>query len=209
MRKATVQHSLCSINKCIKAHADVAEDFNAATDSMHTMLGEFVKALSSGGEGDPSIQGYVGHLNKLMKAHQGSTGAGKSAQTAFHDAVTKAVSGAALKVGVDLLAANANDRSDEGATIHHGVDTTSPGVVEYGLKGATAADLQKLANALPLANLAVEKSLFRSRIGLVNKNSNANPHDFTEERGGANLRPVEKGCQTRVLSTYELRQTKK
>ena len=127
MRTNHVQKSLISIHKLVKAHAEAADDFNKATDAMHLMLGEHVKALGAAAEGDPSIQGYVGHLNKLCKAHQSGHGAGKMAHTAFHAAVKKALDGAALKAGVDLSIGNANSTEASNDTTHGGGNTTRAG----------------------------------------------------------------------------------
>lgn len=199
MRKSSVQKSLRSISKCIKAHAEAHDDFCKATDAMQLMLGEHAKALASAAEGDKGLQGYLGYLGKMTKAHAVNHATGKAAVSNFHDGINKVVSGAASAAGVDLSIGNANSTDATYDTEHNGHNTTEPGEIEHGLKGATAGALQKASDAL------ARPTLFSKVQSLVNVRPNANLAKSNEGGWRPMPEPAHYNGHPSTLSTYEQR----
>jgi hypothetical protein len=210
MRKQSVQHSLRSITKAVQAHREAADAFNTATDVMHGVLFEYAKSLSAASEGDRQIQGYIGHLGKLVKAHSAGHSAGKMAHSSFADGVDKCVKAAAGAAGVDISIGNANSSGANNDTMHGSANVTSPGEVVQGFKasGVTADVQTRLAKSVPTSNAAPFISGVRALTGGLNKNAYVDPCDFSKERGVDSGSPAEsRGTQTqvRVLSEFQKR----
>jgi len=202
-----MRDSLRGIKKAIQEHSDNLNSYDQQTSSMNLMLGKCVDQMRGKASQSHELTGHIGNLVKVANALQRAHKSMKAAIDAGHEQIMKSVNGMASSQGINLDVGNANSTEASFDTTHGGADTTSPGVIDHGLKGARAADLAKMAHDLPLSKNAPLRSAVALAAGVgVNKNAGSDPFGFSKAEIAY---PAEFGQQTRVLSEFEKRQLEK
>ena len=164
------------IKKAIADHDEAFKDYSAKTATLHAMLENGFSGLRGKAASSAALSGHLGNLIKLANAHASAAKMAKMANTAAIDGMSKSCDAMAKISGVDLLVRNSNDRSDEGATVYQGGDTTGPGEISHG-KGMTAGELQKASDTLAAPTVF---SKVQRQVGNVNKNARVDPFGFAK-----------------------------
>lgn len=194
---------LISIQKAMDEHQEAFKEYCAKTTAMELMLGKSIDGLRGPATGDSFQQGHLGNIVKLANANHAAHGQLVKGYDALQGAIRKSVGAMAERAGVALQAANANDRSDQGAQTHDGHDLSNS-EIEHGLKGAKASDLAKMSRNLPHSTpLATNLGhVMQKALGRHNPNE-VNPH-FGRDTGTL-VKNFPLTGQTRVMSEYEKR----